>query len=124
REFQKVRFGGIVIELCIVRMNTDARKDIFITFSHGNGFTKIVGARIACAHIEHRRNAGLPSPSHHLVPISLKRPAVNMTMGIDQDHFEGISDLCSAVIRIKNRRASLTDSESGKTRATSTSSLI
>src|SRR5687768_6518818 len=86
----------VVVELRIVWMDADARKHVLVFLSNSNSLPKIVGMRIASPHIQHGRNAGFPRTLDNLVPIVVKRLAVNMAMRIDEGHFKRAPILTSS----------------------------
>src|SRR5687768_4004782 len=81
-------FSSIVIEFGIVRVYTDCGVDILILLGNGNSLSKIIRLRITGPDIEHRCNARSSSTLNNLVPVRIKLLAINMTVGIDEDHFK------------------------------------
>jgi hypothetical protein len=80
-------FGRVVVQFCVMRMHANARKNVVVTLSHRDRPPKIVRVRVACADVEHRRDAGIAGPLNDIVAIVVKRLAVDMAMRIYQEHF-------------------------------------
>ena len=87
-EFYEMGFGLVVVKLCIVRMNADARVNIIVLFTNRHRTLKIIRVRIARPDRQHRSNASILRPVHDLITVSIKLLAVNMTVGIYKLHFE------------------------------------
>src|SRR6185369_7464954 len=84
KELFDQRFGFVVVEARVVRMNADRRVDVGVSPAHLDRTFEDAAVGIPGADVQNRRDAGCNGTFEHLIAIRVKLRTINVRMRIDE----------------------------------------